>query len=245
MCANCEPALAVAPRRGGPVRRLHAHGAEPDWSRNGREIAFVYATPHGARKGLLVYLIDPDGRHAREVEIERHEEGEAEHELAPVYQDPTFSPDGRLLAFVAETEPHEVERIFLLALGTGAVRQLTHGPHSAVELAFAPDGRTLAYACETSSGTHDICLVDISSGHRSSLVRTPGDDRNPAFSPSGSTIVFESDLADRANAIRSLYLVSRTGGELRRLTSGFDASQPTFTPDGGQVVFVRRATVKP
>jgi Tol biopolymer transport system component len=243
-CASCRPALAVAPRTGGPVRRLHAGGVEPDWSRNGRRIAFIYATPNGARKGLLVYLVDRDGRHAGEVELERHEEDEAEHEPAPVYHHPTFSPDGRLLAFVAETEPREVEQIVLLDRTTDEVRPLTNGARSAVDPAFAPDGRTLAYACSTAGGSHDICLVDVADGRRRTLIRTAGDDRNPTFAPSGRAIVFESDLADRTNAFRSLYSVSRTGDDLRRLTSGFDASQPTFTPDGRQVVFVRRSIVK-
>ena len=242
-CAGCAPALTVAPRAGGPGRRLYTYGSQPDWSPSGRELAFVYSTPNGASRGLLVYLIDRDGRHAREIEIERDEEG-GEREAVPVYQDPTFSADGRLLAFVAETEPHEVQQIFLLALGTGKVRQLTEGAHSAVDPAFAPDGRTLAYACETASHTHDICLADVSSGRRSTLVRSSGDDRNPTFSPSAATIVFESNLADRTNAIRSLYSVSRTGGRLQRLTSGFDASEPTFTPDGRQIVFIRRSIRK-
>jgi dipeptidyl aminopeptidase/acylaminoacyl peptidase len=243
-CAACKAALAVASRSGGPALRLYAGGAEPDWSRNGRWIAFIYATPNGARKGLLVYLIDRDGRHPREVEI-NEEEGEAGHTAAPVYHQPTFSPNGRLLAFVAETEPREVDQIFVLDLAAREVRQLTRGSRSAVDPAFAPDGRTLAYACETSSGSHDICLVDVSGGHASTLVRTAGNDRNPAFSPSAATIVFESDLADRTNAFRSLFSASRTRHGLRRLTSGFDASQPTFTPDGRQVVFVRRSIVKP
>jgi Tol biopolymer transport system component len=241
-CARCKPMLDVVPLSGGRVRAVYRSATEPDWAHDGRRIAFVYTTPNGAARGLLIYLIGSDGRNASEVELD--EEAGEEHERAPVFHNPTFAPDGKLLAYDTETEPREVEQIFVLDRRTRDSREVTHGTTSSSQPAFSPDGREIVYACEQRGGSYDICLVGIDGGPARRLVATPGDDRDPVFSPDGKTVVFDSTVADRAHAFRSLYSVGRDGRRLQRLTSGFDASQPAFTPDGAQIVFVRRAIVR-
>jgi Tol biopolymer transport system component len=241
-CARCKPMLDVVPLAGGRVHALYASATEPDWAHDGRSIAFVYTTPNGAARGLLIYLIGSDGSNAREVELD--EAAGEEHERVPVFHNPTFSPDGKLLAYDTETEPREVEQIFVLDRATRRSRDVTHGATSAAQPAFSADGREIAYACEQPGGSYDICLIGVDGRRARRLVATSGDDRNPVFSPNGKTIVFDSTVADRAHGFRSLYSVGRDGRHLQRLTSGFDASQPAFTPGGAQVVFVRRAIVR-
>ena len=57
---------------------------------------------------------------------------------------------------------------------------------------------------------------------------------NPAWSPDGERIAFESTQDGKL----AVFVVRRDGGELRRLTSPeFTAEQPTWSPDGKRIVF--------
>src|SRR5205085_4184665 len=132
--------------------------------------------------GLLIYRIGRDGRRASEVEVAA-EEDEEDGEEAPVLHNPTYSPTGGLLAYDAETEPGEIERVVVLDLRHGEGRTLTAGARSSAQPAFSPDGRTIAYACEQTTGTNDICVTGVDGRGTRTLVGTPGDDRSPTFSP--------------------------------------------------------------
>ena len=57
---------------------------------------------------------------------------------------------------------------------------------------------------------------------------------NPAFSPDGNWILYESDVTGN----RDLWMIPATGGEPRQLTSykGFDTA-PFWSPDGTKIVF--------
>jgi TolB protein len=240
-CFNCPSTLDVAAISGGPVRQLASGAIQPDWSPDGRELAYIHPTPNGESKGLLIYVIGRDGRNGRNVQVEQPGE---KSEAVPIFHNPTYSPDGRVLAFDTETEPHEIERIALLDLASGRTRELTEGRRSSARPAFSPDGREVAYVCEGSSGADHICLVSADGGRPKVIVATAGEDGDPDFSPDGNAIVFDSDLAAPGRGVRSIYVVGRDGRGLRRLTSGIDATEPAFTPDGTAVVFTRRAIIR-
>src|SRR4029078_11648233 len=57
---------------------------------------------------------------------------------------------------------------------------------------------------------------------------------NPAWSPDGERIAFESTQDGKL----SIFVYRRDGGDLRRLTSPeFTSEQPTWSPDGKHIVF--------
>jgi Tol biopolymer transport system component len=57
---------------------------------------------------------------------------------------------------------------------------------------------------------------------------------NPAWSPDGRTILFESTLDGKS----SVYVINRNGSGLRRLTTDTSANyQPNWAPDGRRIVF--------
>ena len=101
--------------------------AHPDWSPNGRQLAFE-ASWHGGRN---IYVMNIDGSHVRQLTFS---------ETMDTY--PRFSPDGQWLVFLSRRHPlfsmHLVrpdgadERALLLADGN-------------LEPAFSPDGRRVAF----------------------------------------------------------------------------------------------------
>ncbi len=63
-----------------------------------------------------------------------------------------------------------------------------------------------------------------------------GFEESPVFSPSGDEMAYAADRG----GVRKICLRRASGGEERALTSGaFDDIQPSFSPDGGAIAFVR------
>jgi TolB protein len=115
-------------------------GAQPAWSPNGRQIAFVsvegYA-PSGGPNPSGIYVVNADGS--------------GWHRLTPpsasAEQDPTWSPDGKWIAY-AKLPPNwktsHISSIYRMkANGTGA-RQLTSGFWDGQPV-ISPDGTKIAF----------------------------------------------------------------------------------------------------
>jgi TolB protein len=67
------------------------------------------------------------------------------------------------------------------------------------------------------------------------LTRFEGDDRAPAWSPDGRTIVFQSNREGQID----IYRMDADGSGVARLTSDpADDTDPSVSPDGGRIVFV-------
>jgi Tol biopolymer transport system component/DNA-binding winged helix-turn-helix (wHTH) protein len=83
-------------------------------------------------------------------------------------------------------------------------------------------------------GSYPLHVINISK-----LTSYPGDEREPAFSPDGSTIAFSWSGADGNNY--DIYVVKAAGQEPLRLTTDpADDSYPAWSPDGSQIAFRRK-----
>jgi eukaryotic-like serine/threonine-protein kinase len=94
----------------------------------------------------------------------------------------------------------------------------------------SPDGGTVAFVSDR-DGRRRIWLKQLAGGSEFAL--TSGPDASPRFSPDGASILFARDEGDHTSLYRSAVL----GGEPRRLVEG--ATEGDWSPDGGQIVFVR------
>ncbi len=93
------------------------------------------------------------------------------------------------------------------------------------------DGRTIAYSSDRmGDGGKEIWLRRIGQPVDDvRLTNHPADDYDPDLSPDGKWVVFRS-MRDGGG----VYLVSASGGEARRLNSGFN---PRFSPDGRRIAY--------
>ncbi len=148
---------------------------------------------------------------------------------------PTWSPDGRQMAFVAFENGQSA--IFLQTVATGVVRKLTNKSGINGAPAFSPDGRKLAVTLSY-EGNPEIYLLDIATETLTRLTRDPAIDTEPAFSPDGRHIVFTSDRAGRAQLYR---MSANGGGEPERLSfEGRSNARASFSPDGKTLALVHQ-----
>ena len=132
--------------------------------------------------------------------------------------------------------------------GTGR-RQLTHFTDGdAVNSAWSPDGRRVAF--ERDFANHAGVFTMNADGSDLRSLTPTGLQGMPAYSPDGSTIVYDRTLGEAGKPSQddALWLMDTAGGNQRRLTARQAPGhpkiegQPEFSPDGRQVAFARAET---
>ena len=185
-------------------------------SPDGRWIAF-----DSDREGTRgVYVAGPDASRSRRV---------SGNGYAAV---PTWSPDGRQLAFVrADAARPRVWNVWVADVRTGALTQLTHHrTGQAWGASWFPDGRRIAYSVEDA-----LVLVDVRSG-ASRVFPSPVAGRlvrTPAVSPDGTRVVFQ---VQREGA----WLLDLPSGRTHRLLDDASAEEFAWSQDGSSIVYHAR-----
>ena len=203
---------------------------EPAFSRDGRQVAFVWDGEKQDNFDIYVKFID--GGAPRRLTTSAASEGS-----------PAWSPDGQRIAFIRySTKPGESGFYVVPALGGPEQRIGNAAPLPHIfdrHLDWSPDGRFLAVVDKTDpGGPFGIFLIAIDTGDRRRITTPqPGSigDTGPAFSPDGRIIAFKRSIGP---GINDIYLVSVSGGEPKRLTFGnrFTTSH-AWTPDGRELIF--------
>jgi Tol biopolymer transport system component len=185
-------------------------------SPDGTRIAFD-SDRDGARG---VYVADSDGRNVRRV-------------TGPGFAAvPSWSPDGRMLAFVrAEEDRPRVWNLWTIDLETNETRRLTsHRYGQPWGGSWFPDGKRIAYSHEDR-----LIVLDLEqdrprvypSPRKGRLVRTP------AVSPDGRRVVFQV-YRDGA------WLLDLRDGSMRKVLADPTAEEYTWSPDGRRVAYHSR-----
>jgi Tol biopolymer transport system component len=165
------------------TRSPTAHDHGPAWSPDGRLITFVSNRRPKGLIGLLsddLYVVRANGDGMR-----RLTRTESEDERSP-----TWSPDGREIAFVRESHPTNV---YVIHVDGNDLRRLTASAGSEVSgLAWSPDGLCVAYV--GTRGGANIYVVDRTGGLPENLTyRSDDGSYNPSWSPDGRRIAFERE----------------------------------------------------
>jgi TolB protein len=140
---------------------------------------------------------------------------------------PTWSPDGRELAFSSTRSGQR--QIYVLRVADCSVRQVTSHRAGGWQLDWSPDGRRIAFVAGIDD---DIWVVDADGGGLRQLTRGPRPDYEPDWSPSGRLIAFH-----RGAPPGTIYTMAPTGRSLRRLRVG---AGPVWSPNGRLIAFVGR-----
>lgn len=141
---------------------------------------------------------------------------------------PSWFPDGRALAFVAETG-EGVGDIYRMTVDGSGRRQLTRDPAVDSAPAVSPDGTRIAFESDR-DGNFEIYVMNADGTGVTRLTRDPARDGAPAWSPDGRRIAFTSDRGNRASA--DVWIMDADGTNLQQVTSNLANWAPQFSPDG-------------
>jgi Tol biopolymer transport system component len=160
-------------------------------------------------------------------------DGSGKMRLATNAEQPTWSPDGQLIAYVSDVGNLHIR---IVNAGGGDDRRLTADSLAAIQPAWSPDGSRIAFV---SLDPNQIRVINPDGSGLLNLTHGVAQDDGPVWSPDGSRIAFNSGPTDKP--LESDVTVVHPDGSARvNLTHhpGFDLS-PDWSPDGTRIVFVR------
>jgi len=116
--------------------------------------------------------------------------------------------------------------------GTG-LRKLTSDGSLNVSPSISPDGSHVAHTSYR-SGYADVYYLNLATGTRSRIIKSPGTNSGAAISPDGRRIALTMSFVGNPE----VFVTTTGGGNARRLTHspGSDSS-PCWSPDGSQIAY--------
>ncbi len=202
---------------------LHlAARADAAWP--GRDGAIVFAREARGSGTSDLWISHPSGGVGRLTGTPRVEE-----------TDPTFSPNGRLIAYVRR-QPGGQGDIWVMDSNGNNRRPVAAGRESELQPAFFPSGRSLVFSVYDGGSRWDLYTVRLDGSGLRLLVRGGSD---PAVSADGRLLAYSRNGSGGGIRLRNL----RSGAE-RQLTTG-SAQQLDFSPDGRRLLFVGQRHCRP
>jgi len=182
-------------------------------------------------KGLLVFVSDRGGTDALYLRRLPGGEDRLLTSLLEPTREPSFSPDGREVAFSMGG------RIGVVSVSSGEVRILTLGVDWRDSTpSWRPDGKGLVViARRTPNDNGDVHLLGLDEGgvSRSPVTQTPGmDESTPCFGSDGSFLVFVREA--------TLFRLDLATGRTRRLTGGFRQVRHPRMLGPGRILYLWR-----
>jgi Tol biopolymer transport system component len=203
------------------------------WDPTGKRFVFP-----GLSKGEPVLsIVDVEsGRSEREIRVKEV------HEIV----NPTWSPDGKLIAFSALIGGFN--DLYVYDLEKSALRRLTTDAFAEIDPSFSPDGRKIVFSTDRFTtnlevlkpGNLKLALLDVATG---AVTQLGGFDNakniGAQWAADGKSLFFISDRG----GISNIYRITADGGQSAQLTnmltgaSGITALSPAMSVAGGRLVF--------
>jgi TolB protein len=189
------------------------------------QIAYVSQEGSGENSQYRLIVADADGVNPQRVA-----------DSADPIMSPSWSPDGRKLAYVSFEGGQSAIYVQTLRTGTRDRVSARAGINGAP--VFSPDGRMLALTLSQDKGNPDIYMLDLAGQVLTRLTRNVAIDTEPTWAPDGQRIYFTSDRSGGPQIYRvETYL----GAEVERVTyEGSYNARARVSPDGTQLAVVHR-----
>jgi len=210
---------------GSETVQIASLGTTPAWSPDGSKLLFSntqcdtdWWEYYVCEKGGLVLMDFATGQYTA-------------LEMGAFGEDPAWSPDGNLVAFV-RYDPDRGRRLYVMRLDGSTPREIpTPSVNDVFRPSWSPDNKTIVFQYFASGSGIGMVSVD-GSGFARMDISIPGQAVSPSWSPDGTQIAF-TILSDGKGTIA---LMSADGTGVVQLTEGF---APAWSHDGTRLAFSR------
>jgi Periplasmic component of the Tol biopolymer transport system len=222
--ATMDPATGKIGEPKGITERFSGFNMSPDWSPDGRFLAFVSRRSSAREPGSTVICIRALGS---------GEQRELRPELS-YFQAVRWAPDGKSLVTWG-TDPKGRKGIFQVDAVTGILSKIVAAGDDVRGPQWSPDGQSLYYF---DYGNGRVVARDRETGLERDLVpRGRFDVRGLTLSPDGRQLAML--VAHHEKKSMGIDVMSVHGGEPREIVSLPGGTLHEWTPDSSHIVFVR------
>jgi len=137
-----------------------------------------------------------------------------------VQSTPTFSPDGKRIAFVSNKDGSP--RVYVMTIPPPStkledikVQLLSKQSRESTAPNWSPDGTKIAY-CAMTQGVRQLWIYDFDKKEERQLTQGPGNKENPVWAPNSLHLAFNSTGANGSE----LYLLNLHQPQAVKITSG-------------------------
>lgn len=187
------------------------------------QVSYISVAGQGLDRRYRLIVADADGNN----EFVLLESGQ------PIMS-PTWSPDGRSLAYVSFETGRAA--VYVQTLRTGSRRKISDRPGVNNAPDWSPDGRKLALTLSDEDGNLDVYVLTVIGSKLTRITSRRSIDTEPSWSADGKTIYFTSD---RGGAPQIYKAPANGDGDVERVTfeGGYNA-RPRVSPDGRWLAMV-------
>lgn len=229
-----QAAVFIVPSTGGPERNVATTARGVSWSPDGRSLALADPPPPNGTGGIYLLSLDTSARRA------------LTHPSRATDAYPTFSPNGRWIAF---TRTAGNDEIFVVPSSGGAPRQLTSdGRPKSGRPAWTPDSKYILYSTAREFGGAGLWRVPLSGAPSRRIYGTLDFAGNPAVSPSGAHLAYTESWIDTniyeadGPGFSTTGVPAPFGPSREIISSSREDHSPSISPDGRQIVFASNRT---
>ena len=187
-----------------------AGDSHPDWSPDGRKIAFA-STRDGGNNDI--YVMNADGSGVERVTADNSGSGS-----------PSWSPDGRRIAFVSHRDGEQ--EIYVMNADGSGVERVTNNSLDEGKPSWSPDGNRLTF---DSYPAGRVYTVNVDGSDFETIARG----WNPAWSPTNNSLI-----AFGVGGLGGIHVMNADGSNVTRLTS--HGGGAAWSPDGRRISFTSR-----
>ena len=224
--------ILVIPSLGGPERKLGTimdrEFSRLSWSPDGSFLAFTDRTPN--QNGIYLVSIESGEKHRLTAPPRGYDPDHF----------PSFSPDGKKLAFV-RSGSFASEYIYVVPLSPsgqvgGDPRRLTSAPLFLEGLDWTPDGRNIVFAAGESGG-FALWTIPSAGGHPQRLAAAGQNGESPSISRHGNALAYARNVEDL-----NIWRMPGPDSKDRRtppakwIASTESDEEPQISPDGRRIV---------
>ncbi len=196
------------------------------------KIAYLSFGKDGLEK---IFVINPDGTGNQQLILDNTRQGNAAEDKPPQWAAPSWSYDGKTLAYTTLDEKTDPKIYIVNSDGTGK-RLVFKDNFKQWSPSFSPDGKNIVYVSYNERYNEELFIVDIEGTARRQLTFDEIKKNNPIWGPDG-TITFVS-YENVTSSNEKIFTINQDGtGKRLFIDSDYRQRSPTFSRDGTKFAY--------